>query len=63
MSGQPTVISITGDQIYVSFKPRSKRVMLFGKDEGTTSVVLHFEQKDAIRIHKEIGEYLESHNG
>ena len=36
---------------------------VFGKDEGTTSVVLHFEQKDAIRIYKEIGEYLESHDG
>ena len=60
---QPTVVSIEGDQIYVSYKPRSQRVMLFGKDEGTTSVVLHFEQKDAIRTYKEIGEYLESHDG
>ena len=47
----------------MSYKPRSQRVMLFGKDNDTTSVVLHFEQKDAIRIHKEIGEYLESHDG
>lgn len=59
---QPTVVSIEGDQIYVSYKPRSQRVMLFGKDNDTTSVVLHFEQKDAIRIHKEIGEFLETHH-